>query len=64
MKSSVNVRFPAPMPAEILCPVCRIEQERKGGGCVACDFTGKLHITVDAKIPISREHIIKYVAKI
>lgn len=63
MKSSVNVRFPAPMPAEILCPVCRIEQERKGGGCVACDFTGKLHITVDAKIPISREHIIKYVAK-
>jgi|TARA_R110000824_G_scaffold283693_4_gene472065 hypothetical protein len=60
--TAVNVRFPAPLPAEIPCPVCRVEQGKRGGGCIACDFSGKLHITVDAKIPIQRGHIIKYVA--
>ncbi len=62
MKTAVNVRFPAPLPAEIPCPVCRVEQGKRGGGCIACEFSGKLHITVDAKIPIQRGHIIKYVA--
>tara|TARA_R100000656_G_scaffold37925_1_gene31973 strand:+ start:480 stop:902 length:423 start_codon:yes stop_codon:yes gene_type:complete len=62
-KSAVTVRFPAPLPAEIPCPVCRVEQGKKGGGCKVCDFTGKLNITVDAKIPIHRGHIIEYVSK-
>ncbi len=62
MSKAVTVRFPAPMPAEIPCPVCRREQGKKGGGCIACDFSGKLNITVDAKIPIMRGHIIKYVS--
>lgn len=60
--TAVNVRFPAPLPAEIPCPICRIERGKKGLGCIACEFSGKLHITVDAKIPIQRGHIIKYVA--
>ena len=59
---AVTVRFPAPMPAEIPCPVCRREQGKRGNGCIACDFSGKLNITVDAKIPIMRGHIIKYVS--
>ena len=62
-KSAVTVRFPAPLPAEIPCPVCRVEQGKHGGGCKVCDFTGKLNITVDAKIPIHRGHIIDYVSK-
>ena len=61
-KSAVTVRFPAPLPAEIPCPVCRVKQGKLGGGCIACDFTGKLNITVDAKIPIHRGHIIEYVS--
>jgi len=61
MKTSVNVRLPAPLPAEIPCPVCRREQGKKGSGCIACEFSGKLNLTVDAKIPIQRAHIIKYV---
>ena len=62
MGLAVSIKFPAPMPAEIPCPICRVKQGKLGGGCIACDFTGKLHITVDAKIPIQRAHIIKYVA--
>ena len=58
----ITVKFPAPLPAEIPCPVCRFEEGRLGNGCVACDFKGAIHITVDAKIPIQRAHIIKYVA--
>ena len=62
MGDAVTIRFPAPLPAEIPCPVCRYEEGLKGNGCVACDFSGKINLTVDAKIPIQRTHIIKYVA--
>ena len=62
MSKQITVKFPAPLPAEIPCPVCRYEEGLKGNGCVACQFTGAIHITVDAKIPIQRAHIIKYVA--
>ena len=61
MNRQITVKFPAPLPAEIPCPVCR-EEGNRGNGCVACEFTGKINITVDAKIPIQRAHIIKYVA--
>lgn len=60
--SAITVKFPAPLPAEIPCPICRFEEGRKGNGCRACEFNGKIHLTVDAKIPIQRTHIIKYVA--
>jgi len=62
MSKQITVRFPAPLPAEIPCPICRYEEGRRGKGCVACEFNGAIHITVDAKIPIQRAHIIKYVA--
>ena len=62
MKKAITVKFPAPMPAEIPCPVCSKEQGRKGSGCIACNFSGRLKITVDAKIPIQQGHIVKYVA--
>jgi hypothetical protein len=52
---AVSVRFPAPLPAEIKCPIC------EGNKCNVCDKTGRIKITVDAKIPIQRAHIIKYV---
>ena len=63
MKQAITVTFPAPMPAEIPCPVCRKEQGKLGQGCIACDWEGKLSVTVDAKIPIQRTHIIKYVSE-
>ena len=56
MKRTVTINFPAPLPAEIPCPIC------EGNKCRICDRTGKMHLTVDAKIPIQRGHIIKYVA--
>tara|TARA_R100000152_G_C6739067_1_gene162960 strand:- start:280 stop:696 length:417 start_codon:yes stop_codon:yes gene_type:complete len=59
---TITVNFPAPLPAEIPCPICRFEEGRKGSGCIACERTGKIYLTVDAKIPIQRAHIIKYVA--
>jgi len=63
MKSTaITVKFPAPLPAEIPCPICAREEGKRGGGCLVCDYQGRLHITVDAKIPIQRGHIIKYVA--
>lgn len=62
MNRQITVKFPAPLPAEIPCPVCREEEGKRGNGCVACEFIGKINITVDAKIPIQRAHIIKYVA--
>ena len=61
---AITVRFPAPLPAEIPCPIC-FEDElevKRGNGCIACELSGKIHITVDAKIPIQRTHIIKYIA--
>tara|TARA_R100000781_G_scaffold9994_1_gene9695 strand:+ start:8418 stop:8816 length:399 start_codon:yes stop_codon:yes gene_type:complete len=57
VKPTVTIRFPAPLPAEIPCPIC------EGNKCKVCDWTGKLHITVDAKVPIQRFLIIKYVAE-
>tara|TARA_R100000152_G_C6781951_1_gene217733 strand:- start:5614 stop:6033 length:420 start_codon:yes stop_codon:yes gene_type:complete len=62
MSKQITVKFPAPLPAEIPCPVCSVEEGKRGNGCVACEFTGKINITVAAKIPIQRAHIIKYVA--
>ena len=59
--TALTVKFPAPLPAEIPCPVCKYEGEVKGRGCKACEFEGKINITVDAKIPIQRTHIIKFV---
>ena len=61
--SAVTIRFPAPLPAEIPCPVCANTDGKRGRGCRVCDFEGKMMITVDAKIPIQRGHIIKYVAE-
>ena len=60
--SAITVKFPAPLPAEIPCPVCRFEEGKRGKGCIACEFEGKINLTVDAKIPIQRAHIIQYVA--
>tara|TARA_Y100000766_G_C18793638_1_gene549478 strand:+ start:386 stop:799 length:414 start_codon:yes stop_codon:yes gene_type:complete len=63
MKEAITIRFPAPLPAEIACPVCADVEGKRGRGCKACEFDGKIRITVDAKIPIQRGHIIKYVAE-
>ena len=57
MKRAVTVRFPAPLPAEIECPICL------GNKCKVCDMTGKIKVTVDAKIPIQRHLIVQYVAE-
>jgi len=62
MKEAITIRFPAPLPAEIPCPICADIVGKRGRGCIACEFDGKIRITVDAKIPIQRGHIIKYVA--
>tara|TARA_R110000751_G_scaffold79711_3_gene160671 strand:+ start:6575 stop:6976 length:402 start_codon:yes stop_codon:yes gene_type:complete len=55
IKRAVTVTFPAPLPAEIKCPIC------EGNRCKVCDMTGKIKVTVDAKIPIQRSHIVKYI---
>ena len=60
--SAITVKFPAPLPAEIPCPICRFEEGKRGKGCIACEFEGKINLTGDAKIPIQRAHIIQYVA--
>ena len=62
-QQAVTIRFPAPLPAEIPCPICADVEGKRGRGCIACDFDGKIRITVDAKIPIQRGHIIKYVSE-
>ena len=62
-RQAVTIRFPAPLPAEIPCPICTDVEGKRGRGCIACDFEGKIRITVDAKIPIQRGHIIKYVSE-
>ncbi len=54
-KKVISVKFPAPVGAEVKCPIC------DGNKCIACDWSGKLSITVDAKVPIQRAHIVKYV---
>jgi len=62
MKKAITVKFPAPMPAEVPCPICSKEEGKRGGGCLGCNWKGKMEVTVDAKIPIQRVHIIQYVA--
>tara|TARA_Y100001963_G_scaffold55353_1_gene77435 strand:- start:49 stop:450 length:402 start_codon:yes stop_codon:yes gene_type:complete len=57
MKRAVTVRFPAPLPAEIECPICL------GNKCIVCDMTGKIKVTVDAKVPIQRHLIVQYIAE-
>lgn len=57
MKKAVTIRFPAPLPAEINCPIC------DGNKCKVCNKTGKISITVDAKVPIQRSLIVQYVAE-
>jgi len=55
MKKALTVNFPAPLPAEIKCPIC------EGNKCNVCKMTGKISVKVDAKVPIQRTHIVKYV---
>lgn len=62
MKQAVTINFPAPLPAEVPCPICT-DEKKNSNGCKGCDFTGNIKITVDAKIPIQRGLIIKYVAE-
>ena len=56
MKKAVTIRFPAPLPAEIPCPIC------EGNKCKVCEMTGKMKLVVDAKVPIQRNLIVKYVS--
>ncbi len=57
MKKIVTVRFPAPLPAALTCPIC------EGNKCHVCDMTGKINVEVDAKVPIQRDLIVQYVAE-
>jgi len=57
MKKAVTIRFPAPLPAEIECPICI------GNKCVVCELSGKIKVTVDAKVPIQRHLIVQYIAE-
>jgi len=57
MKRAVTIRFPAPLPAEIPCPIC------EGNKCRVCDMEGKIKVTVDAKVPIQRHLIVQYIAE-
>ena len=57
MKKAVTIRFPAPLPAEIPCPIC------EGNKCKVCNKTGKILVTVDAKVPIQRHLIVQYIAQ-
>ncbi len=56
MKKTLTVTFPAPLPAEITCPIC------EGNKCNVCKMKGKIDVKVPAKVPIQRAHIVKYVA--
>ncbi len=60
---AVTINFPAPLPAEIPCPICQKEEKKKGAGCRVCEWKGKISVTVDAKVPIQRSLIVKYVAE-
>tara|TARA_R100000030_G_C3216580_1_gene114791 strand:- start:2 stop:406 length:405 start_codon:yes stop_codon:yes gene_type:complete len=55
-RKAVTIQFPAPLPAEISCPIC------EGNKCKVCDMTGKMKLVVDAKVPIQRNLIVKYVS--
>lgn len=55
-KKAITVQFPAPLPAEIECPICL------GNKCIVCEMSGKIKLVVDAKVPIQKALIVKYVA--
>ena len=55
-KPTVTVRLPAPVGTEVKCPIC------EGNKCKVCEFSGKVKVKVDAKVPVQRAHIIKYIA--
>jgi len=57
MKQAVTINFPAPLPAKIPCPIC------EGNKCNVCNMKGKIEVTVDAKVPIQRHLIVRYVAE-
>ena len=54
-KKTLTIKFPAPLPAEIPCPIC------EGNKCKVCEKTGKIKIKVDARVPVEKGLIIKYV---
>lgn len=62
-EAAITIKFPAPLPAEVVCPICSTEENKRGNGCKVCNFNGVLNITVDAKIPIQRGHIIQYISE-
>tara|TARA_B100001094_G_C18185066_1_gene803261 strand:+ start:3317 stop:3718 length:402 start_codon:yes stop_codon:yes gene_type:complete len=55
-KKAITVQFPAPLPADITCPIC------EGNKCKVCEMSGKIKLVVDAKVPIQKALIVKYVA--
>ena len=55
-KRAVTVTLPAPHAAEVKCPIC------EGNKCKVCEMTGKMKLVVDAKVPIQRNLIVKYVS--
>ena len=57
VKQAVTVNFPAPLPAKIECPICL------GNKCLVCEMKGKIEVTVDAKVPIQRHLIVRYIAE-
>ena len=40
MTRAITVKFPAPLPAEIPCPICSIDG-KLGNGCIACDMQAR-----------------------
>ena len=40
-KKTLTIKFPAPLPAEIPCPIC------EGNKCKVCEKTGKIKIKVE-----------------
>ena len=60
---AVTINFPAPLPAEIPCPICQKEEKKRGSGCKVCEWKGKISVTVDAKVSIQRSLIVKYFAE-
>ena len=55
-KKALTIQFPAPLPADITCPIC------EGNKCKVCEMSGKIKLVVDAKVPIQKALIVKYVA--
>jgi|TARA_B100000035_G_C20972600_1_gene541754 hypothetical protein len=55
-KKAITIQFPAPLPADITCPIC------EGNKCKVCEMSGKIKLVVDAKVPIQKALIVKYVA--